>query len=157
GNLLVLLGLVAVVVVAVFLDRRRPRLTRERRVELAAAVAADDDPSFDPEAVRVGAGGMFMEVKDPQDPGGRTALAAPLTPGLFDEWCRQLNLLERTGRRRRAEVLKLRSVEYLGFVNRGREAEDRITVRIRAKMRDCFETRDGRPLKRDGSAYTTRE
>lgn len=114
----------------------RQRRARERRVELAATVAAEDDPAFAPGAVRERARELYREVQDARDRGDRAALAELLAPGLFGEWRHRLDELDRKGWRHFVELQELKSVEYLGLVNREGESEDRLTVRISAMLLD---------------------
>ena len=53
---------------------RRQTRERERRVELAAAEAADEDPVFGPEHVRAAAGALFTEIQFAWDSEDRLAL-----------------------------------------------------------------------------------
>ncbi|HST38533.1 MAG TPA: TIM44-like domain-containing protein [Conexibacter sp.] len=140
-----LVAIVVVGLIASYVYQRR-RNQRERAVELAAAEATDDDPAFAPDAVRERAAQLFVDVHDARNRGDRSDLAALLTPGLFAEERRQLDERTRVGWRRHIEVLGLDRVEYLGLVNRDGEGEDRVTVRIRASVRDQMVETRPRPL-----------
>jgi len=159
-----LFGVIAVVFViaAIFAGIKvarynRRRQERERSVELAAAVAADDDPAFAPDAVRESASQMFMAAQRAWDARDHDALADLLVPDLLVEWRRRLDDFARKGWHNRVEVLELRSVEYLGLVNREGERDDRVTVRISARLRDYVAMRNGMVLKRNESGSDTVE
>jgi predicted lipid-binding transport protein (Tim44 family) len=135
----------------------RRRREHERSVELAAAVAADDDPAFAPDAVRESAKQMFMAAQHAWDARDHDALAELLVPDLLVEWRRRLDDFARKGWHNRVEVLELRSVEYLGLVNREGEKDDRVTVRLSARLRDYVVMRNGMVLKRNESGSDTVE
>lgn len=157
-----LFGVIAVVFVlaAIFAGIKIARYNRrrqehERRVELAAAVAADDDPAFAPDAVRESATRMFMAAQQAWDARDHDTLAELLVPDLLVEWRRRLDDFERKGWHNRVEVLELTSVEYLGLVNREGEKDDRVTVRLCARLRDYVVMRNGMVLKRNESGSDT--
>lgn len=129
---------------------RRKTAQRERRVELAAAEAADDDPAFAPDVVKPAAAELFVEVQRAWDAADRLALSPLVAPDLAAEWGRRLDDLERRGWRNHVEVLAPPKVEYVRLENRGGTATDRVTVRIEAKLRDYVEDRQGHHLKRSG-------
>ncbi|MBB4663827.1 TIM44-like domain-containing protein [Conexibacter arvalis] len=161
---LALVGVVAIffVVAAVIAGIKVARYNRrrrehERRVELAAAVAADDDPAFAPDAVRESAANMFMAAQHAWDARDDRALAELLVPDLLVEWRRRLDDFARKGWHNRVEVLELRSIEYLGLTNREGERDDRVTVRISARLRDYVVMRNGMILKRNEAGSDTVE
>lgn len=130
--------------------RARRRVTqRQQRVETAAAVAADEDEAFAPDAVRANATALFKQVQAAWDAGDRARLARLIGPDLLVEWDRRLDDLERRGWRNRVEVLGEPTVEYVGLSHRG-DASDCVTVRIEAKLRDYVTDRAGNHLKRAG-------
>lgn len=135
----------------------RRRRERERRVELAAAVAADDDPAFAPEAVRSACQQMFLDAQRAWDERDDERLAQLLVPDLLVEWRRRLDDFAHKGWHNRVEVLSIDSIEYLGLTNREGDKDDRVTVRICARLRDYVQLRNGMVLKRneDGSDTTT--
>ena len=83
------------------------------------------------------------------------ALAELLVPDLLVEWRRRLDDFARKGWHNRVEVLELRSIEYLGLTNREGEKDDRVTVRISARLRDYVVMRNGMVLKRNESGSDT--
>jgi predicted lipid-binding transport protein (Tim44 family) len=129
--------------------RRRTR-RRERRVELAAAEAAEDDPSFAPENVRARAATLFHQVQAAWDAGDRATLRRLVAPELLAEWERRLDGFERKGWRNRVELLSPASVEYVSLRHRDGGAGDRITCRVEAKLRDYVEDVHGNRIKRVG-------
>ncbi len=129
--------------------RRRTR-QRERRVELAAAEAADDDPAFAPDAVRRQAAGLFERIQRAWDAGDRSTLSQLVAPGLMSEWERRLADFERRGWRNRVAVLDKPAVQYVSLEHRGGPAGDRVVVRIEARLRDYVEDAHGHSLKRAG-------
>ena len=128
---------------------RRRTAKRERRVELAAAVAAEEDPAFAPDAVRANAAALFKQVQTGWSRGDRAALARMVGPDLLAEWERRLDDLARRGWDNRVEVLGEPTVEYVGLNHRG-DKEDSVTVRIEAKLRDYVTDRYGNHMHRAG-------
>jgi len=134
--------------------QRRRVAQRQRRVEMAAAVAADEDEAFAPEAVKANAAALFKQVQTAWDRADRWALAKLVAPDLFVEWERRLDDIDRRGWRNHVEVLSEPTVEYVGLARRG-DAGDRVTVRIEAKLRDYVTDLFGNHLKRAGGLSET--
>ncbi len=128
-------------------DRRRTQ-QRERRVELAAAEAAEDEGAFAPDVVRAQATALFKAVQNAWDRGDRAALSRLVAPDLMQEWDRRLSDLERRGWRNRVQPVGEPRVEYVGL-NHAAD-QDRVTVKIEAKVRDYVQDRFGNHLKRAG-------
>jgi predicted lipid-binding transport protein (Tim44 family) len=128
---------------------RRRTAKRERRVELAAAVAAEENPAFAPDAVRANATALFKQIQAAWSRGDRTALARMVGPDLLTEWDRRLDDLARRGWDNHVEVLGEPTVEYVGLAHRG-EQSDSVTVRIEAKVRDYVTDRYGNHMNRAG-------
>ena len=135
--------------------QKRRTAKRTRRVELAAAVAADEDEAFAPEAVKANAAALFKQIQSAWDRGDRARLARLVGPDLMVEWDRRLSDLERRGQHNHVEVLGEPTVEYVGLTHRGDQATDRVTVRIEAKVRDYVTDRFGNHLKREGRLTET--
>ncbi len=142
---------------------RRDTRRRARRVELAAAEAADEDPMFDPETVRAAAGALFTQIQFAWDAGDRVRLRGLVAPRLLGEWERRLDDFDRKGWRNRVEPLEEPAVEYVGLSRgngngsgNGNDAGagdtdntgDRVVVRIEARMRDYVTDAQGRRIKR---------
>src|SRR5881227_2140120 len=77
--------------------QRRKTAQRERRVELAAAEAAEEDPAFAPDSVKPAAAELFTRIQHAWDAGDRAALKRLVAPDLEAEWERRLDDFERRG------------------------------------------------------------
>jgi predicted lipid-binding transport protein (Tim44 family) len=134
---------------------RRRVATRERRVELAAAEAAEDDPAFAPDAVRSAAGTLFRDIQLAWDAEDRDTLQKLVGPDLLREWNRRLDDFQRRGWHNRVQPLEPATVEYVSLVHRGQPGADQVVVRIEARMRDFVEDRQGKHIKRTGHMTET--
>ena len=129
---------------------RRATAKRQRRVELAAAEAAnDDDPLFAPDIVRPAAANLFTQIQAAWSRDDRIALRGLVAPELLEEWERRLDDLRSKGWTNTVEVLDPPVVQYVGLKNRG-HGPDEVTVRIDARLRDYVVDRNGRRIKRSG-------
>jgi predicted lipid-binding transport protein (Tim44 family) len=133
---------------------RRRVAERQRRVELAAAEAAEDDPAFAPDVVRPAAARLFKEIQSAWDAADRTRLQRLVAPELLKEWERRLDDLARRGWRNRVAPVDEPAVEYVGLTHRG-DDRDRAVVRIAARMRDYVEDLNGNHIKRSGRLAET--
>lgn len=133
---------------------RRRTAVRERRVELAAAEAAEYDPVFAPDLVKPAAAHLFTEIQAAWDAGDRRALARLVGPALLAEWERRLDDFQRRGWHNRVKPVGEPRVEYVGLTHRDDE-RDRVVVRIEAKLRDYVEDRFGNHVKRIGRVTDT--
>jgi predicted lipid-binding transport protein (Tim44 family) len=124
---------------------------RERRVELAAAEAADEDPDFDPDRVRAAGAKLFMDIEKAWDAGDRIAMRGLVAPDLLVEWERRLDDFEGRGWRNHVEPIGEPSVEYVGLRRTGDAETDHVVVKIDARVKDYVSDRSGRHLKRSGS------
>jgi predicted lipid-binding transport protein (Tim44 family) len=129
--------------------------TRERRVELAAAEAAEDDPAFAPDAVRSAAADLFRDVQLAWDDRDRAELQKLLGPDLLREWNRRLDDFQRRGWHNRVQLLEPATVDYVSLVHRGQPGTDQVVVRIQARMRDFVEDQQGKHIKRTGHMTET--
>jgi predicted lipid-binding transport protein (Tim44 family) len=134
---------------------RKHSAQRERRVELAAAEASEDNPAFAPDYVREQAANLFTRIQQAWDAGDRAALGRLVGSDLLAEWERRLDDFDRKGWRNRVQVVTGPKVQYLGLTNRNDSKDDRVTVRIEAKLRDYVEDRSGNHLKRTGRMSET--
>jgi predicted lipid-binding transport protein (Tim44 family) len=134
---------------------RRKTSDRERRVELAAAEAADEDPEFAPDHVRAMATRLFMEIQTAWDADDRIHLRGLVGPDLLAEWERRLDDFERRGWRNHVEPLGEPTVEYVGLKRTGDRDTDHIVVKIDARLRDYVVDGFGRHLKRSGRLSET--
>ncbi len=134
--------------------RRRVK-ERERRVELAAAEAADDDPAFDPDNVRSQATALFTDIQTAWDRGDRVRLGQLVGPKLFAEWMRRLDDFTRRGWHNHVELVGAPRVEYVSLQHRGSAEEDRVVVRVEAKLRDYVVDGYGNHVTRAGRLTET--
>lgn len=134
---------------------RRATAKRTRKVELAAAEAADDDPVFAPDAVRHAAENLYTSVQAAWSREDVIALRSLIAPGLLAEWERRLDDMRSRGWTNHVEVLDPPEVHYVGLRNRGSADEDEVTVRIDARLRDYVVDRNGRHVKRTGAFTET--
>jgi predicted lipid-binding transport protein (Tim44 family) len=134
---------------------RRTVQSRERRVELAAAEAAEDDPAFAPDNVRTMAAGLYVAIQGAWDSRDRVQLRGLVAPSLLVEWERRLDDLEARGWHNRVQPLEPPKVEYVGLTHRSQPDQDRIVVRIEARLRDYVVDRQGNHLKRAGRMTET--
>jgi predicted lipid-binding transport protein (Tim44 family) len=123
---------------------------RERRVELAAAEAAEDDPEYAPDAVRESAAILFKAVQRAWDQQDTQRLREMVGRDLFKEWSRRLQDFERRGWRNRVQLIGEPAVEYVGLKHTGDAHTDHVVVRIDARLKDFVVDRFGRHLKRTG-------
>lgn len=133
---------------------RRETRRRERRVELAAAEAADQNPLFDPQTVREDAAELFTNIQLAWSTNNRIKLRSLITPELLTEWERRLDDFDRKGWRNVVEPTGEPKVEYVGIRRRerGHDQEDRVVVRIEAKLRDYVIDSSGRHIRHEGRA-----
>lgn len=134
---------------------RRRVAQRARRVELAAAEAAEEDPAFAPDVVKRSAIRLFTDIQRAWDRGDRAAVNRLVAPDLAREWERRLDDFDRRGWRNRVTLLGEPTVEYVGLTHRGDAHSDCVVVRIEAKLRDYVENRAGDRMKRTGRLSET--
>jgi predicted lipid-binding transport protein (Tim44 family) len=127
---------------------RRRVAQRERKVELAAAEAAEDDPAFAPDVVRPAAAQLFLDIQRAWDGGDRMRLRALVAPELLGEWERRLDDFDRKGWHNRVQPIGEPRVEYVGLRNTGDDRTKRVSVRIEAQLRDYVEDRWGQRVGR---------
>jgi predicted lipid-binding transport protein (Tim44 family) len=135
---------------------RARRSDRVRRVELAAAEAAEDDAAFSPDVVCAQAEQLFRDIQTAWDEGDRARLGELVGGDLMLEWKRRLDDFDRKGWRNRVKVLAGPDVEYVGLINRADDRDDRAVVRVEATLRDVVQDRAGNEIAHEGSATTTR-
>jgi predicted lipid-binding transport protein (Tim44 family) len=123
---------------------------RERRVQLAAAEAAEDDPEFAPENVLATAERLFFEIQQAWDAEDRIHLRGLVAPELLAEWERRLDDFDRRGWRNHVEPIGRPKIEYVGLNHKGDRENDRVVVKIDARLKDYVVDSYGRHLKRTG-------
>jgi predicted lipid-binding transport protein (Tim44 family) len=131
-------------------NSRRRVGQRRRRVELAAAEAAEDDPAFAPDTVRATAKRLFLDIERAWDRDDRIALRGLVGTDLLNEWERRLDDFDRRGWRNHVEPIGEPSIEYVSLTHKGNPENDRVVVRIEAKLKDYVMDRSGRHIKRNG-------
>ncbi len=129
---------------------RRELNRRERRVELAAAETAEDDPAFAPEAVKESAAALFRQIQDAWDAGDRDRLSRLVAPDLMNEWNRRLDDFAARGWHNRVQPLEPPVVDYIGLAHGETGGSGRVVVRISARVRDYVVDSAGRHIKRTG-------
>jgi predicted lipid-binding transport protein (Tim44 family) len=129
---------------------KRSRAQRERRVHLAAAEAAEEDPAFAPDNVLATATRLFTEIESAWDADDRIRLRGLVAPDLLKEWELRLDDFARRGWRNRVQPLGEPTIEYVGLRHTGNRDTDRVIVRVDARLKDYVVDRNGRHLKRSG-------
>jgi predicted lipid-binding transport protein (Tim44 family) len=124
---------------------------RERRVELAAAEAADEDPEFAPDRVRAAGRKLFGDIERAWDTGDRLAMRSLVAPDLLVEWERRLDDFQGRGWHNHIEPIGEPSVEYVSLRRTGDADTDYVVVKIDARVKDYVVDRYGRHIKRTGS------
>jgi predicted lipid-binding transport protein (Tim44 family) len=135
---------------------RARRSKRVRRVELAAAEAAEDDAAFSPDVVREQAVTLFKDIQTAWDARDRGRLAEMVGPDLMVEWSRRLDDFDRRGWHNRVSVAAGPEVQYVGMTNRAEDRDDRVVVRVEATLDDVVQDRYGNEIHHDGSTTTRR-
>jgi predicted lipid-binding transport protein (Tim44 family) len=130
---------------------RRKNSQRERRVELAAAEAAEDDPDFAPDHVRATARELFFAIEKAWDAGDRIRMRGLISPDLLVEWERRLDDFDRRGWRNHVEPIGQPTITYVNLHRTGDEATDRVVVKVDARVKDYAVDRMGHHLKRTGA------
>ena len=130
--------------------RRGKPSTRERRVQLAAAEAAESDPAFAADEVRSAATELFTDIQAAWDADDRLRLRALVAPDLLGEWERRLDDFQRRGWRNRVQPLGTPQIELVGLQHRGDVDADHVVVAVDARLKDYVVDRSGRHLKRTG-------
>ena len=124
---------------------------RERRVELAAAEAAEEDPDFAPDRIRAAGRQLFLDIEKAWDTGDRFAMRSLVGPDLLVEWERRLDDFDGRGWHNHVEPIGEPSVEYVGLRRTGDADTDHVVVKIDARVKDYVVDRYGRHIKRTGS------
>ena len=131
-------------------SRNRRPSQRERRVQLAAAEAEDEDPAYAADAIVQSATELFEQIQVAWDNCDRDTLSQLASPELMVEWNRRMDDFDRRGWRNHVQLLGHPSVELVGLTRTGDAATDSVVVRVDARMKDYVVTRSGRHLKRTG-------
>lgn len=134
---------------------RRRTAARTRRVELAAAEAAEEDPAFAPDQVRSAASTLFADTQAAWSAADRSGLRRLLSPTLAAEWERRLDDFAQRGWHNHVEPIEAPRIDYVGLDRGSPAAPARVTVRIEAKLRDYVKDDRGRRIKRAGHPTET--
>jgi predicted lipid-binding transport protein (Tim44 family) len=126
-----------------------------REIELASAVAADDDPAFAADTVRAEAADLYKAIQLAWDAGDLDRLSQLAGPDLLEEWRRRLDDYARRGWHNRVQLRDEPHVEYVGLVNRADDADDRVVVCITCVMRDYVATSSGQRIMKNNSDSDT--
>jgi predicted lipid-binding transport protein (Tim44 family) len=126
--------------------RAGARAEREAAVQRASAEAAEEDPLFDAELVRGHAASLFLDVQRAWSANDIDALGRRVGPDLMVEWETRLADFRRKGWRNLVEVVDGPEVGYVGIANRAGDEEDRVVVRISARLHDVVVDHHGRVL-----------
>jgi predicted lipid-binding transport protein (Tim44 family) len=146
------LGIVGFVVFRRRRKRRAQRVpeARVRRAEAAAAEAAEDDAAFSVEVVTSEAAALFVAIQAAWSADDRAQLRTLVGPELLVEWERRLDDFASSGWRNEVTVLDGPEVRYVGLVNRQDDADDRVVVRLEARLRDIVvDSRGGHVTRTD--------
>ena len=141
--------------------KRRQAKLRQRRVELAAAEAADNDDAFNPAQVKAAGERIFIDIQTAWSHNDVATLNKLVAPRLMAEWERRLDDLARRGMTNHIELTRPPKVEYVGIGRGARTAAgptggpDRVVIRIEARIRDWVTDSRGRELNERGSATKT--
>lgn len=129
---------------------RRKVRERDARVRTASAEAAEDDAHFGAGELMPAARALFLEAQSAWDARDRERLARVVGADLMVEWSRRLDDFDAKGWHNRVEVLQEPEIHYVGLVNREDDDEDRVVVRITARLRAYVVDRHGRRIMRKG-------
>jgi predicted lipid-binding transport protein (Tim44 family) len=129
--------------------RGRARDDREAATRLASVEAAQDDALFDAEVVQARAISLFIDIQRAWSVNDVTSLRRLVGPQLMIEWEARLRDFRAKGWRNVVDVLEGPDVRYVGVTNRSEDSEDRVVVRLNARLRDVVIDRDGRVLPSD--------
>ena len=134
---------------------RRKRRDRVKKVKLASAEAAEDDPAFAADTLVTAADMLFRYVQQAWDGRDRQRLAQLVGPELMVEWNRRLDDFDAKGWHNRVEIIGAPTIEYVGLVNREKDDEDRAVVRIECMLQDYVIDSGGNTINHTGSNSTT--
>jgi predicted lipid-binding transport protein (Tim44 family) len=131
----------------------RHRVTkRGRRVETAAAEAAEEDAAFDADSVRKEATELFLDIQRTWSNNDRDRLQLLIGPELWAEWSRRLDDFQRKGWHNRVTPIGEPKVEYVGMHNAADPGDDRVCVRIEARLSDFVQDSSGRHIDRSDAS-----
>lgn len=136
-------------------ENRRRMAHRERKVERAAAEAADEDSAFSADEVKAGGRRLFEEIQKAWTADNRDRLRHLVGPELFTEWNRRLSDFKARGWRNKTYVVGEPQVHYVGLHNAADAKDDRVVVLIDARLQDFVVDSQGRHIRRKDSGSET--
>ena len=128
---------------SLFGGRGRARADREAAARLASVEAAEEDPLFQAELVIDRAAALYVEIQRAWSAADETVLRRLVGPELMREWEARLADFRRKGWRNHVDVLDGPEVRYVGVTNRAEDLDDRVIVRLTARLRDVVVDRYG--------------
>jgi predicted lipid-binding transport protein (Tim44 family) len=131
---------------------RRKVNERIKRVERASAEAADDDSWFAVDAIETDGEALFRACQVAWDRRDRQELSRLVGEDLMVEWDRRLDDFDNKGWHNRVEVMGELEIQYVGLTNREDDTEDRVVIRLEAKLKSYVTTEDGRKIQRKGKS-----
>ena len=150
--LIVVVVLAVVITSLVFgLRYRARRRERVRQVELAALEAAEDDPEFARDVVQAEVARVFREIQSAWSVADLSRLSRLVGPDLMVEWNRRLDDFARREWRNEVSIVDGPQVEYVGLTNRSEDRDDRVVVRVSARLSDIVFDDSGNQILRQDS------
>jgi predicted lipid-binding transport protein (Tim44 family) len=129
-------------------ENRRRLAHREHKVEAAAVEAAEDDAAFASDTVHEQAATLFLHIQNAWSNNDQDTLQRLVGKELWAEWKRRLDDFKHKGWHNKVDPVGMPTVEYVGIHNAADARDDRIVVRIDAKLRDYVEDSSGRHIHR---------
>ena len=128
---------------------------RKKKVRLAAAEAAEDDPRFAPDVVVPEAERLFSAIQAAWSQDDRAELARLAGKDLVVEWERRLRGFARRGWTNQIELKGPVHADYVGLRNAADDRSDRAIVRLTARVRDVVIDKHGATIHRLNSISDT--
>jgi predicted lipid-binding transport protein (Tim44 family) len=153
--LAIVVGIVIWALITNALEQRRIR-RRDQRVSTASAEAAEDDAYLAAEAVKRDATELFKRIQEAWTAKDRDRLARMVGPELMQEWSLRLDDFDRKGWHNVVRVLAEPAIKYVGLVNREDDSDDRVVVRVEAKLEDYVELAGGGRMNATGQSSEKR-
>jgi hypothetical protein len=123
--------------------RRSDKTARARAADVEAQVAAlaDTDTSFDVEALRQRAAGLYVAAQRAWTAGDKATLNTILAPVVYGKWTDHLDEYLARGEVNVVEIVEGPLVEMVDVANRAGETDDTVTFRITATLNDYVVSR----------------
>jgi predicted lipid-binding transport protein (Tim44 family) len=133
-------------------ENRRRLAHRERRVETAAAEAAEQDAAFASDTVHEEAAKLFLDIQKSWSNNDRDRLQKLVGPEMWVEWSRRIADFERKGWHNRVVPAGHPTVKYVGMHNAADPRDQHVVVQIDCQLRDYVEDSHGRRIHRKDSS-----